>query len=53
MTGTHANLPALEAALKAIRAEGCDAVFHTGDTIAIGHSNWLTEPAICGTYSPY
>jgi predicted phosphodiesterase len=36
MTDVHANLPALEAALRAIRAEGCDAVFHTGDAIAIG-----------------
>lgn len=32
----HANLPALEAALDAIRAEGCDSIFHVGDAIAIG-----------------
>ncbi len=36
ITDAHVNLPALEAALKAIRAEGCDAIFHTGDAIAIG-----------------
>ncbi len=36
MTDAHANLPALQAALGAIRAEGCDALFHTGDAIAIG-----------------
>jgi len=35
-TDVHANLPALEAALEAIRTEGCDALFHTGDAIAIG-----------------
>lgn len=32
----HANLPALEAALGAIRAEGCDLIYHLGDAIAIG-----------------
>jgi predicted phosphodiesterase len=36
MTDAHANLPALEAALRAIRAAGCDAIFHTGDAVAIG-----------------
>jgi len=36
ITDVHANLPALEAALEAIRAEGYDAIFHTGDAIAIG-----------------
>jgi predicted phosphodiesterase len=35
-TDVHANLPALRAALKAIRAQGCDALFSTGDAIAIG-----------------
>ena len=30
------NLPALEAALDAIRREGCDAIVHTGDAIGIG-----------------
>jgi len=35
-TDLHANLPALKAVLKAIRTEGCDAVFHTGDAIGIG-----------------
>ncbi len=35
-TDVHANLPALQAALGAIRAEGCDAIYHTGDAIAIG-----------------
>jgi predicted phosphodiesterase len=42
MTDVHANLPALEAALAAVRAEGCDAIFHTGDAIAIG-----PHPAEC------
>jgi predicted phosphodiesterase len=36
ITDTHANLPTLEAALAAIRREGCDAIYHTGDAIAIG-----------------
>jgi predicted phosphodiesterase len=36
ITDVHANLPALEAALKAIRVQGCDAIVHTGDAIAIG-----------------
>ena len=35
-TDVHANLPALRAALEAIRARGCEAVFSTGDAIAIG-----------------
>ena len=35
-TDAHANLPALQAALGAIRAERCDAIYHTGDAIAIG-----------------
>ena len=36
ITDVHANLPALEAALHAIRTEGCDVIFHVGDAIAIG-----------------
>lgn len=36
ITDVHANLPALAAALSSIRAEGYDAVFHTGDAIGIG-----------------
>ena len=36
ITDVHANLLALEAALHAIQAEGYDALFHTGDAIAIG-----------------
>jgi predicted phosphodiesterase len=36
VTDAHANLPALQAALRAIQKEGCDAVYHTGDAIAIG-----------------
>ncbi|MBN1641410.1 MAG: metallophosphoesterase family protein [Anaerolineae bacterium] len=36
ITDLHANLPALEAALDAIRRCGCDAIVHTGDAIAIG-----------------
>ena len=35
-TDVHGNLPALQAALQAIRREGCDAIFHTGDSIGIG-----------------
>jgi predicted phosphodiesterase len=36
MTDIHANLPALQAALHVIRQEGYDAIFHTGDAIALG-----------------
>ena len=36
ITDAHANLPALDAALAAIRADGRDAVYHTGDAIGIG-----------------
>ncbi len=36
LTDVHGNLPALRAALQAIRREGCDAIFHTGDSIGIG-----------------
>ena len=36
ITDVHANLPALAAVLGSIRTEGCNAVFHTGDAIAIG-----------------
>jgi len=41
-TDAHANLPALQAALDAIRSEGCDAIYHTGDAITIG-----PHPAEC------
>jgi predicted phosphodiesterase len=36
LTDVHANLPALRAALAVIRDAGCDAIYHTGDAIAIG-----------------
>jgi predicted phosphodiesterase len=36
ITDVHANLPALEAALAAIDARGCDEILHTGDAIGIG-----------------
>jgi predicted phosphodiesterase len=36
ITDTHANLPALEAALEAIADEDCDTIYHTGDALAIG-----------------
>jgi putative phosphoesterase len=42
ITDAHANLPALEAALHAIRAEDCDLIVHVGDAIAIG-----PHPAEC------
>ncbi len=35
-TDVHGNLPALRAALDAIKDAGCDAVYHLGDAIAIG-----------------
>ncbi len=35
-TDLHANLPALQAVLQAVRAEGYDLLFHTGDAIGIG-----------------
>ena len=41
-TDLHANLPALRAALADIAREGCDALVHTGDAIAIG-----PQPAEC------
>ena len=36
LTDVHGNLPALQIAMRAIRRERCDAVFHTGDAIGIG-----------------
>ena len=36
LTDVHGNLPALQAALRGIGREGCDAIFHTGDSIGIG-----------------
>ena len=36
ITDAHANLPALDAVLQAIRAEGYDLLVHTGDAIGIG-----------------
>jgi predicted phosphodiesterase len=35
-TDAHANLPALRAALAAIRAAGVDTLYHIGDAVAIG-----------------
>ena len=35
-TDVHGNLPALAALLEHIKPMGCDALFHTGDAIAIG-----------------
>ena len=42
LTDAHANLPALEAALGDIQRIGCDAIYSTGDAIAIG-----PQPAEC------
>lgn len=42
LTDAHANLPALDAALRAIAREGVDALYHLGDAIGIGPS-----PAEC------
>lgn len=36
ITDTHANLPALEAALAAINGLGCEAIYHTGDAVGAG-----------------
>jgi putative phosphoesterase len=36
ITDVHANLPALDAALAAIDALGCDLIVHTGDAVGIG-----------------
>ena len=36
ITDTHANLPALDAALTAIRELGCEAIYHTGDAVGAG-----------------
>jgi putative phosphoesterase len=42
LTDVHANLPALQAVLRAIGEARCDAVVHTGDAIGIG-----PHPAEC------
>ena len=42
ITDAHANLPALEAALRAIDRLGVDAIYHGGDAVAIG-----PHPAEC------
>jgi predicted phosphodiesterase len=42
ITDLHANLPALQALLGAILTQGYDALYHTGDVIAIG-----PQPAEC------
>jgi len=36
ITDLHANLPALEAILEAIRQEKYEEIFHTGDAVGIG-----------------
>lgn len=36
ITDTHANLPALEAALRAIGDLGCETIYHTGDAVGTG-----------------
>ncbi len=36
MTDVHANLPALQAVLGEVDRIGCDLIYHTGDSIAIG-----------------
>lgn len=36
LTDVHANLPALQAALKEIRKSGYDVIVHTGDAMGIG-----------------
>ena len=36
LTDVHANLPALEVAIKEIERANCDAIYHLGDAIAIG-----------------
>ena len=42
ITDLHANLPALQTLLEAVRSQGYDALYHTGDAIAIG-----PQPAEC------
>jgi predicted phosphodiesterase len=36
ITDVHANLPALKAVLEQVNKEGYDALYHTGDAVAIG-----------------
>jgi predicted phosphodiesterase len=36
MTDVHANLPALQVALRGIGEQGCDIIYHSGDAIGIG-----------------
>jgi predicted phosphodiesterase len=49
MTDAHANLPALQAALGAIRAEGCDTIYHVGDAVAIGPYPAECVDLLCST----
>jgi len=49
ITDAHANLPALQAALRAIHTEGCDLIFHVGDAIAIGPYPAECVDLICST----
>lgn len=41
LSDIHANLPALEAALKSVRADAPDAVYHLGDLV--GYAPWPDE----------
>lgn len=51
ITDVHANLPALEAALAAIRADGATAIYHIGDAIGIGPFPAESSTA-CSTHRP-
>lgn len=42
ITDAHANVAALAAALAALRAAGCERIYHTGDAVDIG-----SQPAEC------
>ena len=44
LTDVHANLPALEATLRAIEDAGCEAIYHTGDAIGIARFRPSASP---------
>jgi predicted phosphodiesterase len=50
ITDLHANLPALQALLQAIRTHDYDALYHTGDAIAIGPQS--TVPSLADAFEP-
>jgi len=48
MTDVHANLPALQAALRDIGEQGCEEIYHTGDAIGIAVAYNVFRSVACG-----